>query len=56
MASASCRQDNRSGCNPMQPRAIKNLNPAAALIFNPELGDPDAASMDQAWSRLDALS
>ena len=40
----------------MQPWAIKNLNTAAAVVFNPELRDSHPAAMDKSWPGLDALS
>ena len=56
MASSSSGQHDRSGWNPVKPWAIKNLNTAAALVFDPELGDPDASAMHQAGSGFDTLS
>ena len=56
MASSSSGQHDRSGWNPVKPRAIKNLNTAAALVFDPKLSDPDTAAMHQAGSGFDALS
>jgi len=40
----------------VEPWAIKNLDTAAAVVFNPELCDPHPAAVDQSWSGLDALS
>ena len=56
VAASSCGQNDRSGCNPVEPWAIKNLNTTAAVVFNPELCDPYPAAMDQSWPGLDALS
>jgi hypothetical protein len=56
VSASSCRENDCSGWNPVQPGTIKNLNTAAALVFDPELGDAHAAAMHQAWSGFDALA